>query len=149
MVLHKHRINWILFTPTAKKNHAKSAAAARTLDVKSLRRCQNENRKPCQRCRDKPYLLQEDAPALPDLPIDIELPVKLSQEARDQLLRPPKEALVEWYQEFGRKLQQMGGTLKIEDPDKSCYATWESPNRKFTSVFRCPMTGELHEVYLD
>lgn len=38
----------------------------------------------------------------------------------------------------------------MEDPDKSCYATWMHPlggDGAFTSVYRCPLTGELRKLY--
>lgn len=44
----------------------------------------------------------------------------------------------------------MGGTLTMDTPDESTYATWnnhlEDSNRRFTSVFTCPITGERFAV---
>ncbi|KAL7514931.1 hypothetical protein ACHAXN_013065 [Cyclotella atomus] len=124
------------------KKQAKSAAAARTLDVLSVRRCHGINRRPFQRCRDEPYRLNTEAPVLPDLPPGIQLPnVEANDGSWDS---SPKAALNEWYQHFQKRLREMGGTLTMDSPEQKTYASWNNivANRLFTSVFTCPMTGE-------
>jgi hypothetical protein len=84
----------ITFTIKETKKQAKSAAAARTLDVLSVRRCHGINRRPFQRCRDEPYRLNTEAPVLPDLPPGIQLPnVEANDGSWDS---SPKAALNEW-----------------------------------------------------
>lgn len=109
----------------------------------SLRRCQDNARQPHRRCRDEPYLLQKDAPEFQD----VELPLKVQiHDYRDVPDFAPRKALNEWYQAFKSKLKQMGGTLTMDDPDKSCYVSWmnllQGENMLFTSVFTCPLTGQ-------
>eukprot|EP00804_Cyclotella_cryptica_P027088 CCRYP_013621-RA/>CCRYP_013621-RA protein AED:0.37 eAED:0.37 QI:407/1/1/1/1/1/3/65/430 len=126
------------------KKEAITAAAARTLDVFSLRRCQDVDMQPFRRCRDAPYLYAQDAPRLPDLPRNVFLPTKLELHCKPKL--SPKRALKEWYNAFQSKLRSKGGTLTMDDPDKSCYATWsnllQGSKMRFTSVYTCPLTGE-------
>lgn len=87
-------------TLAERKQDATIAAAARTLDVFSLRRCQEDARmEPFRRCEDAPYLLAEDAPPLPNLPESIVLPAKLDIEAQANTSAPvtaPKRALKDW-----------------------------------------------------
>jgi hypothetical protein len=81
---------------------------------------------------------------LPVLPPNVSLPVIKATEEIPKFL--PKKDLAKWYQDFKRQLKQMGGDLTMDDPDKSCYATWsnllQGNNKRFTSVFTCPLLGE-------
>lgn len=76
------------------KKEAMTAAAARTLDIFSLRRCQNIDMQPFRRCRDAPYLYAQDAPRLTDLPRNVFLPAKMDLKGKPKF--PPRKSLKDW-----------------------------------------------------
>ena len=86
-----------------------NAAAAKALDCFSLRRCHGTDKEPWQRCVDSPYL-STDQPNLPDLPHNVVLPtLTLSeQEESTNQPKPVKQALIEWYRYFAKRLEYVG-----------------------------------------
>lgn len=76
-----------------RKQHALTAAAAKTLDIMSVRRCQESGQRPSRRCDDE---VTDNPPVMPTLPPDVVLPGRLeSIEYPGLVAVPPKRRLVE------------------------------------------------------
>ena len=128
-----------------------NAAAAKALDCFSLRRCHGTDKEPWQRCLDSPYL-STDQPNLPDLPHNVVLPtLTLSeQEESTNQPKPVKQALIEWYRYFAKRLEYVGIIWDVPAneiaPRPECYTTWSnlktSPDTLYTAIFMCPLSGE-------
>jgi len=134
------------------KKHATIAAAARALDCFSLRRCEGTGKDPFRRCEDPPYPAG-NAPRLPDLPSGVALPTPLPRGSgrAARVASPPKKALCDWYLSLVKKLDNIGIVVEEQanesGPRSECYDCWSddnlnSPDKAFTAIFTCHLTGE-------
>lgn len=136
------------------KKLAVTAAAAKALDCLSLRRCHGTEKTHWQRCSDSPYLSDEEAPLLPELPLGVVLPIppRISpgepHEHADVL--HPKQALVQYYVSFIKSLEMRGICLEYpaneSGPKSEWYSCWpnmnDSTNTMWTAIFTCRLSGE-------
>ena len=149
-----------------------NAAAAKALDCFSFRECQESNDVPFLRCADAPYS-KENPPPLPKLPEGVTLPKVFMPNAckdppysihdialdngskRKELSNlTAKQALHQWYETYWRRISKSHFVLshsstKRRLPEKDCFSSWtnrksNAEERRFTSVFTCPWTGERY-----